>query len=271
METLELRDGYRIQYSFEKVQNAEALVIITHGFAEHMGRYDYFSESLKKKGFSVLRYDLRGHGANDDRGYLRDFDDYVYDLKELTTYVKQKAEGAPVFLLGHSMGGLITALYSSRYTDGVRAVILSGPSTGRLPSAMGYNKGVMKALKTLAGRVTLNNPINEGICSDPQVFRDYASDQMVLHKATLSLYYEFLFHGTDSLNDYVEEFSLPCLICHGEMDPIVPKELSKSFFEKIASEDKELRIYEGLFHEILNEKIRDQVIYDMVDWIKSRI
>ncbi|HMM69387.1 alpha/beta hydrolase [Gudongella oleilytica] len=271
MSTLQMRDGYGINYSYENAYSPKATVIISHGFAEHMGRYDYFSRALISNGLNVLRYDLRGHGANIDRGYLRNFEDYVNDLNELKLFAKNTDPNLPIFLIGHSMGGLITSLYCTSFNEGVRGVVLSGPSVGRLPSAKGYNRGLMNLMKILAGRASLKNPIGEGICGDPQVFLDYASDELVLHKATISFYYEFLFNGTDSLNEKLTSFSSPCLICHGEKDPIVPLELSRSFYEGVSSKDKSIIVYEGLYHEILNEKKKDQVIEDMVSWINERI
>ena len=271
MSTLQMRDGYGINYSYERASSSRATVIITHGFAEHMGRYDYFSGELISKGLNVLRYDLRGHGTNIDRGYLRNFEDFVNDLNELKLFAKNTDPDLPIFLMGHSMGGLITSLYCTSFSEGVRGVVLSGPSVGRLPSAKGYNKRLMNLMKILAGRVSLKNPIDEGICGDPQVFLDYASDELVLHRATISLYYEFLFNGTDSLNEKLTSFSSSCLICHGEKDPIVPLELSRSFYEGVSSLDKSIRVYDGLYHEILNEKKKDQVIEDMVSWINERI
>lgn len=271
MNTLKLRDGYKLNYKFDRATEPRATVIISHGFAEHMGRYEYFSRALTDRGLNVVRYDLRGHGVNEDRGYLRDFNDYVDDLNSLKLFVERIETGLPIFLLGHSMGGLITSLYCTVFNDGVRGVLLSGPAIGRLPSAKGYNKKVMKTIKTLAGRVTLKNPIDEGICGDLEVFKNYTADELVLHKATISLYYEFLFSGTDSLIENLTNFSAPCLICHGEKDPIVPSELSRSFYDRIDSKDKSLKIYDGLYHEILNEKKKDQVIEDMVCWTNERI
>lgn len=271
MNTLKMRDGYGINYTYDRASAPRATIIISHGFAEHMGRYDYFSRTLTDRGLNVFRYDLRGHGNNKDRGYLRDFDDFVEDLNEVKVLVGKNDPDLPIFLLGHSMGGLITALYCTKVNDGIRGVVLSGPATGRLPSAKGYNKGFMKLVKAMAGRASLKNPIDEGICGDPQVYLDYAADELVLHKATISLYYEFLFDGTDSLNKRLTNFSSPCMVCHGEKDPIVPAELSRSFHNSIASKDKSIRIYDGLYHEILNEKKKDQVIEDMVRWINERI
>lgn len=271
MNTLKMRDGYGINYAYDSAAVPRATVIISHGFAEHMGRYDYFSKSLTDCGLNVVRYDLRGHGKNGDRGYLRNFDYYVDDLNEVKVFVKNNVPDLPIFLLGHSMGGLITALYCTRYNDDIKGVVLSGPATGRLPSAKSFNKGLMKLVKVLAGRASLKNPIDEGICGDPQVFSDYAADELVLHKATISLYYEFLFNGTDSLYENLTNFSSPCLLCHGGKDPIVPSELSRSFYDRISSIDKSIRIYDGLYHEILNENKKDQVIEDMVRWINERV
>lgn len=271
MESIMMRDGYEINYNYDSGIDPKASVIISHGFAEHMDRYEYFAEKLCSRGFNVLRYDLRGHGSNKDLGYVGKFENFTLDLEEMYSFLEKDLSSLPIFMMGHSMGGLITVSYGIKNPEKAKGQILSGPVLGLLPSAKGKNKSSMKILSKLAGRLQLKNPIDEGLCGDIQVFRDYISDPKVLSKATLNLYYQFLFEGIEILDEETEDYKYPCIICHGEKDPIVPAELSRSFFEKISSDDRKMNVYEGLYHEILNEKTKDLVIEDMVHWIEDRI
>lgn len=271
MDKLKMRDGYEIHYSIDKSEQPKALVFITHGFAEHMARYDYLASSLCMIGYDVFRHDLRGHGLNRNLGYLDSFNDYILDTDEVLKHAAKAAPGLPIFMLGHSMGGLITVLHGIKHPLGTHGHILSGPVIGSLPSAEGKSKGLMKFLSFAAGKIQLKNPIDEGLSGDHQVFRDYINDPLVLKKASLRMYYQFLFEAIDTINDNITAYKHQCLISHGENDPIVPAALSRDFIERISSQDKTLKVYDGLYHEILNEKTKDQVIADMVKWMEDRI
>ena len=126
-------------------------------------------------------------------------------------------------------------------------------------------------VKMVAKKATIKNPIDDNLCSNRQVYIDYINDKFVLKKATINFYYEFLFNAVDSLNLGVGSYSLPCLITHGEKDKVVPPILSQNFHNNINSSDKELIFYKDLFHEILNENEKDQIISDMVKWLDKHI
>lgn len=269
MEFIRMRDGYEIWYVDNPVENPRGTIVITHGFAEHSGRYDHVAQYLNRSGYNVVRYDLRGHGRNKGRGHLDRFESYVGDLEEISGKVMEKNPDLPLITFGHSMGGLVTAIFGVENPHIPSAQVLSGPALGRLPSADGLQPGVLRLLSRIAGGVKLKNPVGEGICGKRQVYVDYINDPLVLHKASIRLYYEFLFRGVDMIEERARRYGLPCLLVHGREDPIVPIEISRRFHEEIPSQKKDLMEYEGLYHEILNEDRRDLVLRDITDWLGS--
>ena len=104
-----------------------------------------------------------------------------------------------------------------------------------------------------------------------EVVEDYEKDPMVLTEATMNFYVEFLVKGTDWVEKNISKYKYPCLITHGEKDKIVPKEIAMFLYNSISSKDKEIKIYDGLYHEILNEKEKDKILWDMVNWLYKKL
>lgn len=117
----------------------------------------------------------------------------------------------------------------------------------------------------------IKNPVSEYICSDLEVVKAYREDPLVLREATMNLYVEFLINGTSYASSEMKSYKYPCLITQGEEDKIVPKEIAKNLYDSISSKDKTIKNYEGLYHEILNEKKKDMVIDDMINWLDKRV
>lgn len=269
---LRLEDGVELFYQKDLPKDSKAIVLINHGFAEHLDRYDYISKSLNESGYGVYRYDLRGHGRTKfQKGHIKRFNNFILDADEMVDYIKKENKDLPVFMLGHSMGGLITALYGIKYPDKLKGQIFSGAALGTLPSGAGIKKYILELGNLLIPNKKIKNPIDKSLCSVEEVYTNYLNDPLVLKEATMNFYVEFLVNAVKILNMNKDKYNYPCLITHGEMDKVVPKELSVSFYEKINSRDKEIIIYDNLFHEILNEKEKDQVIDDIVQWLNNRV
>lgn len=263
--------GNKIFYKMNKLENPKASLLINHGFAEHLGRYDYITQRLNKAGYSVYRYDLRGHGrSGKTKGHIDSYKEFLEDCKEMIEVMKANDE-KNIFMLGHSMGGLITFLYGIEFPNTLKGQIFSGAAVGELPAAKGYKSHVFQLANKLFTNKMIKNPVSNDICSDPQVVKDYLDDPLVLEEATLNFYVEFLVKATRYASENKVKYKYPCFITHGEEDKIVPKEISESLYTSISSSDKEIKIYEKLYHEILNEKAKDMIIDDMISWLDRRI
>lgn len=269
---LKVRDGIELFYKKDIIQSPKAVILINHGFAEHLGRYDYVAKEFNKSEYSVYRYDLRGHGkTRSTKGHIESYEDFIGDCNEMVSLVKSENKELPIFMLGHSMGGFITCLYGLRYPDALAGQILSGAAVNRLPAAKGIKSSLLKILSKVAKMKMIKNIVENDICSVEQVVEDYKNDQLVLKEATVNLFSQFLVYGREEINEDIGDYKYPCFIVHGEKDKIVPVEIGKYLYDNIASEDKQIKIYDNLYHEILNENEKDEVIGDMITWLDERV
>lgn len=264
-------DGLELYCVKSIPENPKGIVVIVHGFAEHLGRYEYLTKRLNEHNYGVYRFDNRGHGkTKGDRGHIDKFEDFLYDADTIVEMAKAENELLPIFMLGHSMGGFITAAYGIKYKDKLKGQIFSGAATATSPQVKGIKGEIFGLINKFAPKLRIKNPISNKLCKKQEVVHNYLKDPLNLKDATLNFYVEFLIRGVKWLNANIEEYAYPCLILHGEEDKIVSKEASKNFYEKICSVDKKIIIFEGLYHEIMNEETRDDVIDHICAWLESK-
>ena len=269
---LKTRDGVELFYKVNKAEKPVANILINHGFAEHCDRYAYVAESFAKGNFNVYRYDLRGHGrTKSPKGHIDEFMDFARDADEMVSLVKKENPNLPTFMLGHSMGGFITCVYGINYPNRLDGQIFSGAAVKRVPQVEGFKGDLFKFLNLFASKKKIANQLSGDVCSVAEVVEAYEKDPLVLTEATMNFYVEFLVKGTDWIEKNIENYKYPCLITHGEKDKIVPKETAMYLYNNISSVDKEIKIYDELYHEILNEEIKDKIIMDMLNWLYEKL
>jgi len=265
-------DNIGIFYTKDLLEDMKGIVVIVHGLAEYLDRYDYVKDRLNSFGYGVYRFDNRGHGRSDgERGYIEDYNFFLDDADTIVELAKKENPDIPIFMMGHSMGGFIASAYGIRYKNKLNGQILSAAATTEAPQVKGIKKSIFKFFNIFLSRMIVKNELSKLISKDPEVIRNYEEDPMVLKGVTMKFYVEFLIKGIGWLNENMKDYSYPCFIIHGEDDRIVSKEASKNFYKNISSKDKEIKIYEGLYHEIMNEKEKDIVIEDIHKWLDERI
>ncbi len=263
---LKAKDGLDLFYCKDIPENPQAIVVIVHGLAEHCGRYDYVTAAFNKENFGVYRFDNRGHGkSGGERGYVEDYNEYLDDAHLVVEQAKTDYPTLPVFLLGHSMGGFIAAGYAAKYPGSVKGQVFSGAAVMPLPAFDFLNNMDYKAV----GKDRIPNALSAVVSRDPAVVRDYDNDPLVLKDFTMQLAGTVLKDGVAWVQENVGRINVPCLILHGDDDQIVPKESGQWLHDNITVADKTLKIYPELFHEILNEKEKDQVLTDIIDWLHA--
>lgn len=260
--------GVELFYVIDQAQDAKANIVINHGFAEHLKRYDYVSKRLVQAGYNVLRYDLRGHGqSKGELGHIDSYKDFITDADAMVDLMVDQNPHLETFMLGHSMGGLISTLYGSQFSSKLSGQILSGAANGKLPAASNFKAKVLSLASNVFPHKKLKNPVDDYVCSVPEVVEAYLNDPLVLKKASLNFYNEFLNKAVVEVTSKLDQYDLPVLILHGEEDSVVPKQISENFYKEIKSNNKEIIIYPKLFHEILNEKIKDEIIDKIISWL----
>lgn len=268
-------DGLNIFYRHYKASPEKARMVISHGLGEHSGRYLNVINRLVPKGISIFAPDFRGHGKSDGkRGHVLSFDDYLEDLYSIfEEVVKEKKPGKKCFLLGHSMGGLIAINYAISRQETIDGLIISSPSLGVAVKVPAIKAALGKAMSSLWPGLSLNNELDASKLShDEQVVMAYRNDPLVHNRVTARWFTEFL-SAMENTNNHILEIKAPFLMQIAGDDHLVNAAASKSFFEKLSSKDKTLHVYEGLYHEIFNEKEADRkpAIDDLESWIGSRI
>jgi alpha-beta hydrolase superfamily lysophospholipase len=249
--------------------DARGSVVIVHGINEHGGRYAHVAQRLVRDAWLVAAIDHRGHGLSGGRrAAVERFDDWVADLD---TYVRRVLLDAPqpLFMLGHSLGGLIAIVYALHHQDNLSGLVLSSPSV--IP-----RRGVSSAtLRTgrLLSRVAANLPVValrlDAVSRDPDVVKAYRDDPLVhLGKVRARTGAEILDAITEVQRD-IGRLKLPLLSVQGTVDLLVDPGSARWVDEHAGSADHTLRIYDGLYHEVFNEPERDAVLDDVARWLDA--
>ncbi len=257
----------------------KAAVLIVHGYAEHCGRYAWTAEQLVARGYAVFAFDLRGHGQSaGERVLIRSMNEYLDDVDAALVRVReQSAVDLPVFVLGHSMGGGVLGLYAcARIPRGagrerIKGLIFSGAV---LPGK-GSTGGPMIRLLLAAGRLFPNLRLRSLAAStvsrDPAIVADYDSDPLNYRGKMPMGLIAAMIRGGRYIDRHLHEIALPLQILHGSADQLVGPGGSRRLYEEATSTDKTLKIYEGLYHEILNEPEKDLVVADIANWLDRHI
>ncbi len=252
--------------------DARAAALLIHGLGEHSGRYEYVAASLARRGIALHALDHYGHGKSDGHGgHVPRFSVFLDGVTALLDDVRKAFADLPLFLVGHSMGGLIAARLLMSRQDEFRAAALSGPAfrSDEAPAAIVlWLNRLLSALVPTVPMIALDPAL---VSRDRAVVEAYVNDPLVHHgKLTSRLIAEMATAMDDTLAR-APEVSLPLLIMHGEADKLTAPAGSAEFHAGAGSADKSLRLYPGLFHEIFNEPERDEVLADLGDWLEAHL
>ena len=248
-----------------------AVVVLAHGAGEHCGRYAHVAARLVGEGFALHALDHRGHGRSEGRrAYVDRVANAVADLDQLVVLARERHPGVPLFLLGHSMGGMLALAYTLRHEERLDGLLLSAPLAA-LEAASPVMRAAGRLLSAIAPTLGIFDVDPERVSRDPEVVRAYVEDPLVHHgKLPARSIGEFA-AAVDRFPSQVPRLRLPLLVMHGTGDRIVPMAASLMVHGGAGSEDKQLELYEGLYHEILNEPEQQQVMDDIVAWIQARL
>jgi alpha-beta hydrolase superfamily lysophospholipase len=250
---------------------ARATIVLVHGLGEHSGRYDHVVARLLGEGYAVHTADHRGHGRSDGpRALIEDMDDVVADVDALVDRATTAEPGVPVFMLGHSMGGLITLRYALAHQQRLAGLILSA-ALAQLDAVPRALELVGRALSVIAPRAPLIALDPELVSREPAVVADYRSDPLVHHGKVPARTAVQLADTVARFPSTVGAITVPALILYGTADGLCPPAGSVMLAERIGAADLTVNAYEGLFHEILNEPEREVVLDDIVTWLAARV
>jgi alpha-beta hydrolase superfamily lysophospholipase len=269
----EATDGLRLFEQWWRPEGEpKAVVAIVHGYGEHSGRYIHVAEHLVRHGYAVDAFDLRGHGRSEGaRCFIRSFDEHLVDVDSFLRRVRERVPGKPVFLLGHSMGGAIVTMFAITRQPDVRGVILSGAGLKISASVSPLMVGIVRFLGGIFPKLPTLKLDSSLISRDPEVVKRYDNDPLVHRGGVPARTGAELFQAIKHIQAQMETVTLPLLIMHGTVDALADPEGSKELYARARSSDKTLKLYEGLYHEVLNEPEKAQVLADVVQWLDAHL
>lgn len=248
-----------------RVAEPRAAVLIVHGVAEHSGRYEHVGAMLAGRGFDVLGFDLRGHGQSGGRrGHVESFDRFLDDVEDLLA--ERRTLGVPVVLLGHSMGGLISATYAVSGRPQPDLLVLSAPALAA--DVPGWQRTLAPLLSKVLPTLSLPNDFDGALLSrDAEVGDAYRDDPLRVRSATTRLGAE-IFGAMDRTTAGIGALAVPTYVLHGGDDRLVPPSASAPLGEL---DPVTRKVYEGLRHECFNEPEQDEVLTDLAAWLDDRL
>jgi acylglycerol lipase len=251
---------------------AKAVLLVVHGLGEHSGRYMNLVNRFTPLGYAVYGLDHIGHGRSGGmRVFVERFGDFTDTLKIFFDMVRGWQPGKPVFLVGHSLGGLIGSIFLLEHQNELAGAVLSAPAIKISDSVSQLTLFSARALSSLVPKLGLTALDANAVSSDPAVVQAYVDDPLVYKgKATVRLTAEGI-KAIERVTRDVSQIRLPLLIMQGSADGLVEPGGAKMLYEQAASTDKTYKVYDGFYHEIMNEPDHARVLDDMQAWIEGRL
>ena len=234
----------------------KAVLLIAHGYAEHSGRYMNVVNHFIPLGYQVYALDHRGHGKSDGKlDEINDFSIFVADLKKFFDIIRKEYPDEKIFLIGHSMGSLISLLYTLDYQQELAGLVISGG-------------GLSKPDDPPMPKRPADQPLDSSFLSrDPAVIKAYENDPLVYRGPIPQTVESGMFKGLNRLSGEAKKIKLPVIIMAG--DGVMDGTRSQNLYDSIGSEDKTLKRYPDLMHEIFNEPEHPQVMADLEEWLET--
>jgi len=268
---LDVADGERLHLWRREQKGAAAQIVLVHGFGEHSGRYQQLTEFLFQRGFDVSSFDQRGHGKSSGlAGHIDQFRNYDEDLSQVVGAAIARGPKS-LFLIGHSMGGLVTLRYLASQPHGIAGAVISAPLLG---FAVRIPKGkllVGRAAGLVAPRLRMANEIDPSVLSrDPEVGRAYAADPLV-RRVVSTRWFTETSRAMNEMPGAAPSIKGPVLVLHGTNDRLASVDATQKVFDLIGSSDKQLILYPGFYHELFNEPDRQGVFETVGSWLSGHL
>lgn len=272
-QSIQMADGVRLRLAHWLAQQPEirAVVMVVHGLGEHIRRYEHVAKALAVEGYRVVGLDLRGHGDSEGkpRAYVSDIDCLVDDLDVVTDKILT-TQGTPrLFLIGHSMGGVLALRLALRQPEKIAGVITSGAA---LALGAGIPAPVIRFGKLVA-RLTPKMPLirlNTSLISRDMTIVDLYKQDLLCYQGRVraGIGFSLVMRGQQTL-EAAQQLTPPLLIMHGSADKITVPAYSERLYESAGAGDKTLKIFPGLYHEIFNEPEKREVLKTVVKWLHA--
>ena len=247
-----------------------ATIVVNHGFKAHSGLYAWVAEALAARGFAVYALDMRGHGKSEGEAqFVEHMIDYVGDLALFVQLAKSREGSAPAFLLGHSAGGVVSCLYALEHQAELAGFVCE--SFAHEVPAPDIALAILKGVGHVAPHAHVLKLKEEDFSRDPAFVARMKNDPLIHKEGYPSQTVAELVRADERLRRDFPKITLPLFILHGTADRAAKPHGSQVFYAAAGSTDKTLKLYDGYFHDPLNDIGKEVVLADVVEWVGSRL
>ncbi len=263
-------DGQNIFYRIWKTKNnPKGIVLLVHGLNSHSGYFQNLALRLIANDLDVYAMDLRGRGHSDgERFYIADYRDIIADINELLRIVSAQPP-LPIFLFGHSAGSVFASVYAILYQDKLQGMI--SESIAFMLPAPRFALESIKALALLIPHARLVKLKNADFSRDNLVVNAMTNDPLLANEKQPAKTMQQLLRAADLLKKEISRITLPLLILHGKADRATRPEGSEYLMQHVSSIDRELKLYQDHYHDLLNDQDNEVVLQDIVNWLNQRL
>lgn len=266
-------NDFELFYQAWVPEHVDSTLVVTHGLGEHSESYHRLADAVTQLPVEVFAWDLRGHGRSEGkRGVVRSFSDYCEDLLCFLEQVKKNRKGKTIFLLGHSMGGLVNSLtIIKKGSLGFNGLCYSSPLMGIAVQAPAIKKKAANLLSDWLPTLTLYNEVpNKLVSQDKDILYELDRDPLRHDRINPRLFLDMLQY-TEYVRTNADKIKLPVVLQQAGHDKVVNAHDSRTFFDNLASKDKTYFEYKNSYHEIYNDIERNQVFKDLNEWLSKRM
>jgi len=270
--SLSTDDGLHLFTRSWPSSSPRAVVALVHGYAEHSGRYDHVARTFTEQGATVHAYDQRGHGHSDGRrAYVASFERYLDDLDRFLDHVRAQTPDVPLFLFGHSMGGLVVLKYVLDRNPSPRGLLLSAPAIQINPDLAPLVRRIAQFIGRWFPTLPTTRSPQGAISRDPDVVAEAQNDPLNYHGRVLARTGAEMLRAGRDVQTNLSALDDPFLVIHGTADRLATPSWSQRLYEQAVSDDKTIHLYEGLYHETFNEPEQDEVLHDLGTWLDAHL
>ena len=247
----------------------KAVINFVHGIGEHSSRYADWMPFFVDAGYAVFAVEYRGHGHSfGKRGYIKNYDELLNDVDILFQESAKVYPNLPQFLYGHSLGGGIVTHYTLKRKPNIKALVATSPWFSLTQEPPAWQLSAVKFLhKFIPGLVITSNIKTKDITHNQDIVKAYSDDKMVHSKINLELFLSAYHNGKWNI-EHAQDMPVPFLLVHGAADKITNPKGSEAFYKR-NSEKTSLKIWEGMFHELHNEPIREEHAKYIIDYLNQ--
>ncbi len=270
--SLKTADGLSLYaQSWQPIEKEKAAVCLVHGIGEHSGRYQHVAAALVNAGYAMMGFDFRGHGKSEGlRGHVPSLEAVFGDIELLIAETRGRFSGVPLFIYGHSMGGLVLNYLIEEKPDLVGAIVTS-PNLRLAFEPPAFKVALGKMMDKILPTFTQASELDtEALSRDPTVARAYNADPLVHDQVSARLFVSVIYEASQWSMAHAEEIALPLLLMHGSSDRLTSADASRKFAEK-AGDCCTLKIWDGFYHELHNEPEKAEVLKYIINWIDKSL